>query len=215
MIGYRNEFRRKVRYGKLVPLRGFTSRSILTMAGILILLLPITTLTSQQSPEDSESETRENVKTVDIQKHAKITLGDGREIEGTVALHAPEELVVEHLSGGIKYKKKIRIEDIVIIDIKQWQSHEIGKSKKGRVFEFIVSRYELTLKDGYRLHKEDDVFPFLKKLQIGNENGSTTLYTFWRDLLHENGTWYTGVSGPEGSRVTPHPDVVKRIEFLN
>ncbi len=147
--------------------------------------------------------------------HAKVTLGDGRTVEGNIGFKAPENVIVEHISEGITYKKKVHLDKIQAIEMNRWKSVHVGKNKKGNLYDFKISNYTIILPDGLHLNISDDLFPFLRIIQLENKNGLTVLYTYWRDLKHENGTWYTGISGPEkGERVTPHPDVLKKIEFI-
>ncbi len=152
----------------------------------------------------------------EIEFYISVTLimGDKRQVTGFVRFKAPEILSLEHEKNGIRYMKKVRVTDIASIEIRRWIAQEVGKNKKGIIFDIVPAEYQLSLVNGSQLDINGEIFPFLKTLDIENSNGKARFFTYWKDLLLEDGSWYTGIGGPRnGYRITPHGEVIQRIDL--
>lgn len=150
-----------------------------------------------------------------VQKSFRIdvTLGDGRQLKGTIRVRIPERLSIIHVVDGIQYRKTVRPEEVRAVTFKRWRGRMVRQQETGQIFQFDVDRYAIELTNGQVLNREGDLFAFLTQFVLENENGSVQLYSFWGDLLKKDGSWFTGMQGPSTSRVESHKDVVKRIEF--
>lgn len=145
----------------------------------------------------------------------RITLGDGRVIPGTIRFRAPKKLTVRHIKDGVPYTRTIRITEIGRIENRAWKAEFLRRNRQGEVFQFDVSSFDLILKDKTPLHLQGALYPFLKRLQLQNDNGRVILYTYWIDLLRKDGTWYTGLPLLPGRiRKKCHRDVIRRIDFI-
>ncbi|MBI3396628.1 MAG: hypothetical protein HY042_12375 [Spirochaetia bacterium] len=151
----------------------------------------------------------------EFRREAKFILGDGRSVKGVLVFSAVDKIMVNHIHAGVNYHKELRPADILSVDIKKWRGRETKQVKDGRVFEFHPYETQVLLRDGTTV-SPSEFFGFFRKLNIESANGRVALFTFWVDLLKENGSWYTGMTGSqEKPRTTCHKDVVKRIEFLD
>lgn len=157
----------------------------------------------------------ENTQTEKLTEHVlflQVVLGDGRTATGKTTVRAPDSFIVEHINSGIRYEKKLTLNDIKEIRITRWKGNMTGENKNGKVYQFDPAEYEIELNDGVVLFREGEMFDFLMQFSLTNKNGMARFFTFWRDLLREDKTWYTGMSGPEGGfRTLPHKDVVRKI----
>jgi hypothetical protein len=145
---------------------------------------------------------------------AKMTLGSGKTVRGQVRLSAPEEMQLNHESGGVRYSARISPDQISSVEILKWKHRFVRENKAGLVYEFIPDEVRIRLKDGGEMRQSGPIFPFLKQFNLENKNGKVTLFTFWVDLKKPDGSWHTGLTGPEsGIRVICHPEVVRRIDF--
>ena len=142
-----------------------------------------------------------------------LKLCDGREISGKTE-YTKEELVFQHEREGIRYTKKININQIKHFYILTFTPKSIKKSKEGTTVQFDPSEIEISSKEGdsfkiYSLTNSD-----FQKFTLNNVNGSTTLYTYWIDLQYESGKWYSKLPPFKTSfREDCHPDVVRMIKF--
>lgn len=143
----------------------------------------------------------------------RITLGDGRLVSGTIQFRAPDTLQLEHRKDGLVYRKMVRIHDLEKVEIHRWSGEILRESREGKVYEFHPSEYTLELKNDQSLRVQAGLFAFLSTFTLENENGKVSLFTFWRDFLTPEGKWHTGLVGSGTSRTSPHPDVVRQIEF--
>ena len=162
---------------------------------------------------DQESTTPER-ETPGISIRVSIVLGNGREVTGTTELRTPETLVVRHTRDGILYEKTISIRDIASIELKRWEGRLVAQRSEGDLYRFSVRDFQIEMRDGYQMTVQGNFLPFLDQVVLVNANGSVTLFSYWLDLLREDGTWFTGLSGPvAGTRVVCHEDVIKKILF--
>ena len=129
------------------------------------------------------------------------------------ACACPDKLSIIHTVDGIQYRKTIRPEELRAISFKRWRGTLVRQQEGGQIFQFDVDRYSLELVSGQILHREGDLFQFLQRFEVENENGSVQLFSFWGDLQKKDGSWFTGMQGPSTSRVACHKDVVQRVEF--
>jgi len=167
-------------------------------------ITPIPPSISEQSRKDKKGK-----KQVDI----LLKLCDGREVNGRIEYNK-EELVFQHEKEGIKYTKKVQMQNIRQIYILNYISKQVKKTKDGTAFQFDPSELEITLKD-------NDIFKIsnlntteFQKMELQNSNGSTILYSYWIDLLFESGKWYSKLPPIKGNlRIDCHPDVIRMIRF--
>lgn len=204
---------------------GLLKRSSGPWMGMLLFILSTAVFAREAAPPEQPSSKNTDApsKTKGEQKakHPKqrfrvqITMGDGRKANGKIIFRAPDTFVVEHTRDKIQYSKKISLEQIQSIQIKQWKGKEIGRRKDGGiVYDFEPFSYTIIDQNGGELKKEGEFLYFLKTVYFENPNGNTTLFTYWRDLKKPDGTWYTGIHGPDsGIRNQPHPDVIQTILF--
>jgi len=166
----------------------------------------------QQTPEPYQEKIPE--KTREYAIDSRLTLGDGRTVRGTIRFRAPETLTLVHESEGVKYEKNIPFSEIESVEITKWKGKFLKEGKAGLVYEFGPDEYRINLRAGHELRRVGDFFTFLRQIKTENKNGIVVLFTYWIDLKKPDGSWYTGLSGPEtGARVVSHPDVVRKIEF--
>ncbi len=120
-----------------------------------------------------------------------------------------------HKSDDIEYRKTVRVRDLRSIEITQWKGEPQRRNQKGEwIYKFAPIESTLTLAGGVVLKENARLLPYFETMTLRNANGEVTLFSFWIDLLHANGTWYTGITGPSnGLRRTGHKDVIHRIEF--
>lgn len=172
---------------------------------------------AQQKPQPDKTEKpqeKQQEKTVEFKREIKATLGDGRIVKGSAVLAGPEIIKVKHTRSGITYDRDLRPSDIASIEVKRWKAHHLRDNKEGRVYEFRPVEFIVQTKDGGALQISADQLAFLRQIKMENENGKVTLYYIWVDLLRENGTWHTGLTGaPEKIRNSCHADTVKRLEI--
>lgn len=143
---------------------------------------------------------------------ARIVLGDGRVVRGTVKFKAPKRLRLKHLKSGVRYTKEFPVEEIESVRVRKWRGRFIKRNKDGEVFEFAPHEYEVRLRSGMVLSRQGNLLPFLKTLPLQNSDGQLTIFSFWLDLRRADGSWFTGMKGSE--RTECHKDVLKQIEFI-
>lgn len=160
------------------------------------------------------SEKEADVET-DQHRQVRVFLGDGRVVEGKITFRAPVTVTVRHKKDDIIYEKTVNLNDVRLLEFRQWKGTP-GKTRAGgRIFQFDVSKFSLVLSDDTLLSQESDVFAFWKQVVLENRYGRVNLFSYWMDLRKEDGSWHTGMSGPSnGFRVVCHGDVIKKIEFL-
>lgn len=172
------------------------------------------TRTPETRPEKSESAPAEKEKEREFAIESRMTLGDGRSLRGIVRFKGAETLVLTHESEGIKYEKRIGMMEIAHIEITKWKGKFIKENRSGMIYEFNPEEYRIRLRDGTELRRSGDFFPFFRQFRTENKNGNVTLFSYWVDLKKPDGTWHTGIGGPDtGLRVVSHPDTVRKIEF--
>ncbi|MCE9599741.1 MAG: hypothetical protein K8S54_17410 [Spirochaetia bacterium] len=171
-------------------------------------------------PAEKPAERPDNPQPADKEKQrdfaieSRMTLGDGRSVRGLIRFKAPETLTLTHESEGIKYEKRIGMMEIAHVEITKWKGKFIKENKSGMIYEFVPEEYKIRLRDGGELRRSGDFFAFFKQFKTENRNGNVTLFTYWIDLKKPDGTWHTGIGGPDtGLRVVCHPDTVRKIEF--
>ncbi|MBE7437667.1 MAG: hypothetical protein HS115_04360 [Spirochaetales bacterium] len=167
-----------------------------------VLLLTTGSLAGAQPQKDRETYTLP----------VKVTLGDGRTVQGKVEFQAPREMLLQHTRDQITYEKLLRIADIGSIEFLQWNGRKVKDSRDGSVFEFRPAELVLTLKSGQELQRSGEL-PFLNEFVLSNENGRVKFFTYWLDLRKADGTWYTAIEGPQLKRKVCHKDIIKKIDF--
>ncbi|MCB1322505.1 MAG: hypothetical protein KDK34_19750 [Leptospiraceae bacterium] len=145
---------------------------------------------------------------------AVVRRGDGREVRGTLQIRAPETIIIRHVHQDNEYEKVVRVRDIEQIEIKRWQGRVINQKEEGAVYQFDVSQFEISIAGQEPINIYGQLPVFFRELVIENEHGRIYLFSFWLDLLKNEGGWWTGMEGPaNGSRVVCHSDVIKTIEL--
>ncbi len=168
----------------------------------------------QPARESSEKSEKNETPARQYSLSAKLTLGSGKTVRGQVRISAPEKMQLSHETGGVRYSAQISPDDISSVEVLKWKHKFVRENKSGLVYEFIPDEVRIRLKDGGEMKQTGPIFPFLKQFSVENKNGKVTLFTFWLDLKKPDGSWHTGLTGPEsGVRVMCHPDVVRRIDF--
>ena len=142
-----------------------------------------------------------------------LKLCDGREIIGKTEF-TKDEIVFRHERDGINYTKKILLSNIKQIFIKNFSPKLQKKSSNGTTFQFDPGEIEITSHND-EIYK---IFGFpgteFQKISLNNNNGSTTLYTYWIDLQYDNGKWFSKLpTFKNQNREECHPDVVRTIKF--
>ncbi len=183
--------------------------------GSAILGSPISAQQQKPQPDKNEkTQEKQQEKTVEFKRDIKATLGDGRIVKGSAVLAGPEVIKVKHVRSGITYDRDLRPSEIVSIEVKRWKAHHVRDNKEGKVYEFRPMEFIIQARDGAALQIPAEQLAFLRQIKMENENGKVTLYFIWMDLLRENGTWHTGLSGaPEKIRMNSHADTVKKLEI--
>lgn len=176
------------------------------------------TSTNKQEPEQKSERpapAREPRKEERVTSYsAKLTLGGGRSVRGQIKLQMPERIDLSHEADGVHYDRQIAPSEIASIEILKWKHKFIRENRQGLVYEFYPEEVRIRLRDGAEMKRSGPLFAFLKQFTLENRNGKTALFTYWVDLKKPDGSWHTGLSGPEnGIRVVCHPDVVRRIDF--
>lgn len=169
----------------------------------------------KQPPAESPAKSEKNESTSrQYSLSAKMTFGSGKTVRGQVRISAPEQMNLSHEAGGVRYSAQISPDDISSIEILKWKHKFVRENKSGLVYEFIPDEVRIRLKDGGEMKQSGPIFSFLKQFNVENKNGKVTLFTFWLDLKKPDGSWHTGLTGPDsGVRVMCHPEVVRRIDF--
>ncbi len=176
---------------------------------LFILLYPFFPLLLSKEQEKNTDKAYKNFK-------SEIHLCDGRILSGTIQINPPEKIIIIHEVNGLEFTKELNIEDIQSISLIGWNPELIEvKKDKGKIYKFVVSHYIIQTPD-LELKVKKPLPEFLEKFTFKNKLGMVILYTYWIDLLKQDNTWFTGLSGPEqGERNFCYKDVVKKIIFKN
>lgn len=176
---------------------------------LFILLYPFFPLLLSKEQEKNTDKAYKNFR-------SEIHLCDGRILSGTIQINPPEKIIIIHEVNGLEFTKELNIEDIQSISLIGWNPELIEvKKDKGKIYKFVVSHYIIQTPD-LELKVKKPLPEFLEKFTFKNKLGMVILYTYWIDLLKQDNTWFTGLSGPEqGERNFCYKDVVKKIIFKN
>lgn len=140
-----------------------------------------------------------------------LKLCDGREVSGSFE-YEKNELNIKHIKDGIPYEKKLKISEIKKMYIHSWEGKKEKKAKEGYTYRFEPSEMSVLSRDGDTFKLKGSQFQEFQKIVLNNSFGTTTLYTFWIDLKHDTGSWYTGLPPFKGTeREDCHPDSVRTI----
>ena len=143
----------------------------------------------------------------------KIIFCNDRSVAGTLLNNIPQVILLQNKIGQVSYEKQVKREDIREIQFIRWQGEKYRKSAKGIIYRFYPIAYRISLKDGQLLQQGESLYPFWEKFQITNKHGTTTLYTYWLDLLQSDGTWHSKVDYNKKNSSACHRDVIKKIVF--
>ncbi|WP_411823600.1 hypothetical protein [Leptospira sp. 'Mane'] len=173
--------------------------------------LPNVIGSEKKEDRDARGDTREQ-KTI-VQN---LTLCDGRTVrgEGTILT---EGIQFIHVKDGIEYKKKLKMEEIESIRIETWELKQKKEEKKGISFEAMPKKIRIRARSGESYYKESGLADLkLLNLEIKNNNGAATLYSYWIDLRYPNGTWFSGLPAIKNDGLVRDDclkDVVRLIEW--
>lgn len=144
-----------------------------------------------------------------------LRLCDGREVSGTTE-YTKEDITFQHDRDGIKYNKKIYLSTIKQIYIKNFLPKQLKKNTNGTTFQFDPFEIEITGHDNEVYKLSGLTNTDFQKIVLSNQNGSTTLFTYWIDLQYDTGRWYSKLpTFRTNAREECHPDVVRTIKFEN
>ncbi|MCE9499337.1 MAG: hypothetical protein K8R21_02365, partial [Leptospira sp.] len=162
------------------------------------------------SPADSRDSRGEKEKKA---MSLSLRLCDGREVRGEWSF-GKEELSFSHFKEGIAYSKKLKLSEIASLRILSWEMKKIRKQKDGVSYELLPKRVTLTVKTGERFLRDSLANTEFLNVIIVNENGSAKFYSYWMDLMYENGKWFSSLSAIKSlEREDCHPDVIREIVF--
>ncbi|MCW7464789.1 hypothetical protein ND810_06405 [Leptospira levettii] len=149
-------------------------------------------------------------------KVLNLTLCDGRTVRGE-STSGSQTIFFEHTKDGILYKKKLTIAELDSIKIDSWELKSKREEKKGTTYEVLPKKIRIRTKNGETFYKETGVSDLkLLNIEVKNNNGETTLFTYWVDLKFPDGKWYSGLPSAKGDqsfREDCLKDVVRMIEW--
>lgn len=181
---------------------------------LIILLLLAVPLAATPAAGESEEKSGEEKNLSVFEAGIVITLSDGRTVKGKTTFEGPSELMIRHTIDGIQYEKKVKMKDVRSVTFEKWQPRLTGKNQKGKIYQFDVIEFSITDDSGNRYLVKDKLYPFWKMIRIENKHGQVPLYSYWVDLLRDDGSWFTGMEGPVSqARSFAHKDVIRSIEF--
>ncbi len=187
----------------------------------LILFFNITAQDSITEPTVPQSPNISNFSESSIKKDKKgkrlinvlIKLCDGREINGRTEI-TRDELIFQHEREGIKYTKKVQVQNIKQIYILNFTAKNLKKTKDGTTYQFDPGEVEITLRENDIIKIFGLSTPDFHRIELQNNNGSTVLYSYWIDLQFETGKWYSKLPPYKGNnREDCHKDVVRMIRL--
>lgn len=145
-----------------------------------------------------------------------LTLCDGRTVRGESS-SGSQSIFFEHTKDGILYKKKLTVSELDSLKIDSWELKSKREEKKGVTYEVLPKKIRIRTKNGEVFYKETGVADLkLLNIEIKNNNGETTLFTYWVDLKFPDGKWYSGLpttKGDQSFREDCLKDVVRMIEW--
>ena len=142
-----------------------------------------------------------------------VKLCDGRFVEGNID-YEKEEIFFHHIKEGIKYEKKLKVTDIKQIKIQSWELRKGKKIKDGTAYQVYPQKIQITTTAGENFSVKGLQDTEFLNLNVANQNGIAKLYTYWLDLLYDNGSWYSKLSSVSGQeREDCHSDVIRVIQF--
>ncbi|EOQ89218.1 hypothetical protein LEP1GSC202_1806 [Leptospira yanagawae serovar Saopaulo str. Sao Paulo = ATCC 700523] len=149
-------------------------------------------------------------------KVLNVTLCDGRTVRGE-STSGSQTIHFEHTKDGILYKKKLNVNELDSIKIDSWEFKLKREEKKGTTYEVLPKKIRIRTKNGEVFYKETGLSDLkLLNIEIKNNNGETTVFTYWVDLKFPDGKWYSGLPMTKSDvsfREDCLKDVVKMIEW--
>ncbi|EMY70825.1 hypothetical protein [Leptospira vanthielii] len=145
-----------------------------------------------------------------------LTLCDGRTVRGESS-SGSQSMSFEHSKDGILYKKKLTVSELDSVRIDSWELKQKREEKKGITYEVVPKKIRIRTRNGEVFYKETGVSDLkLLNIEIKNNNGETTLFSYWVDLKYPDGKWYSGlpmIKQDQGTREDCLKDVVKMVEW--
>lgn len=166
-------------------------------------------LEKKEKPErDSRGEEKKGK-----QRTARFLLCNGLSVHGKLA-EPIKAITFHHKKNSIDYLKSLQFEEVQKIEILKWEKVFQKNISSGQLYQMNPYDFQITTLEG-------DIFivnglqnlPFLR-FQVKNRNGTTSVFSYWTDLLQINGSWYSGLGEFQGNyRTDCHPGVLKSVEF--
>lgn len=173
-------------------------------------------LPSLPSEETKEPRNARGDKDSGEPKVLNLTLCDGRTVRGE-STSGSQSILFEHTKDGILYKKKLNVNELDSIKMDTWELKLKREEKKGTTYEVVPKKIRIRTKNGEVFYKETGVSDLkLLNIEIKNNNGETTLFTYWVDLKFPDGKWYSGLPATKGDPLVREDclkDVVRMIEW--
>ena len=173
-------------------------------------------LPSVPNEESKEPRTARGDKDSGESKVLNLTLCDGRTVRGE-STSGSQTIFFEHTKDGILYKKKLSSNELDSIKIDSWELKLKREEKKGTTYEALPKKIRIRTKNGEVFYKETGLSDLkLLNIEIKNNNGETTLFTYWVDLKFPDGKWYSGLPDPKGDPLVREDclkDVVRMMEW--
>ncbi|TGM38098.1 hypothetical protein [Leptospira biflexa] len=149
-------------------------------------------------------------------KVLNLTLCDGRTVRGE-STSGSQTIFFEHTKDGILYKKKLSSNELDSIKIDSWELKLKREEKKGTTYEALPKKIRIRTKNGEVFYKETGIGDLkLLNIEIKNNNGETTLFTYWVDLKFPDGKWYSGLPTIKADYLVREDclkDVVRMMEW--
>lgn len=173
-------------------------------------------LPSLPSEETKEPRNARGDKDSGEPKVLNLTLCDGRTVRGESS-SGSQSIFFEHTKDGILYKKKLNVNELDSIKMDTWELKLKREEKKGTTYDVVPKKIRIRTKNGEVFYKETGVSDLkLLNIEIKNNNGETTLFTYWVDLKFPDGKWYSGLPATKGDPLVREDclkDVVRMIEW--
>lgn len=230
-IDLKEKFSRNIFYRILKRIK-----NIFKSSNILLLLLLTPLLLNNIEIEEPNEPAEPDEPVIDIEmtgqeqqknKEVKITLyphdvsilfQDNTILTGMVTF-PEQELTVQHSKKGFIFNKKIFWKEIKNLQILEWKPNLVSQKSNAKVltYYFYPKKYQFTTRDNKKYYWEKNI-PYINKLILTNDDGSTHIYSYFVDYWHltgdKTGYWRTSRSAYFYSPFKePNKKVFKTINF--
>jgi len=124
-----------------------------------------------------------------------VTLFFGNKVKLKGIVSFPEEMLrVKYKKKGFVFEKNIKWEDVKSIQILEWHPKPITDKKKVELvpYYFYPAKYKIVTKNKKIYYYKKNI-PYLNKLILTNDDGSTTVYSvfvdYWKIKSKKSGFW--------------------------